>query len=113
MDTDKLVKTLIKQYLKEYEQAQKLYKKYKTKKLEPKKITELKEDIKTIKKKVNYLLEQMNEKIKATNEIQDYDKEIYEQYKNLASALEAIKEEIVNLDTELNGEENGGANTQA
>ncbi len=105
---DKLIQTFIKQYLREYWQAKKLYEKYKAGKLEPKKIAELKEDINTIKKKVTYMIEQMNAKIKATDEIQDYDRKIYEQYKDLESALEAINNEMTQFDKEINGGENGG-----
>ena len=113
MNTDKLIQTFIKQYLKEYWEIKKLYEKYKAGKLDPRKITEFKEKIKTIKKKVAYLLEQMSTKIKATDEIQDYDRKIYEQYKNLETALEAINDEITQLDKEINGGENGGTTTQA
>ncbi len=113
MNNDKLVKTLIKYHLKEYWEIKKLYEKHKAGKLNPKKTTELKEKLKIIKKKINYLIEQMTEKIKAIEEIKDYDKEIYEQYINLKGVLEAINDEMSQIDKEINGGENGGTTAQA
>jgi len=107
-----LVKTLMKEYFKEYEDTKKLYKSYKAGKLNPKKVEKLKNDIDVIKKKVNFLLEQMNEKINAVNEIQDYDKKIYEQYISLRDSLKSISEEINMIDKEVKGGENGGTTTQ-
>ncbi len=113
MDTDKLVKTLINSYFREYNKVKKLYEEYKKGRLNPKKTNEMKEDLQSIKKKVNYLLEQMNEKIKATSEIKDYNMEIYEQYKNLRGTLAMMNDEIAEIEKSMSREQNGEPNTNA
>ncbi|MGC8588928.1 MAG: hypothetical protein ACP5LI_07900 [Hydrogenobaculum sp.] len=111
-NNEKLVKVLIKSYFGEYNRIKKLYEKYKKGKLDAKKINEVKESVLNIKKKLDYLLEQMNEKIKATSEIGEYDKKVYEEYINLRNILTTIKEEIIAIEKEINGGQDGGSPTQ-
>ena len=111
MDTDKLIKTLINSYFREYGKVKKLYEEYKKGKLNPKKTNEMKEDLQNIKNKVNYLLEQMNEKIKTTSEIKDYNIKIYEQYKNLRDTLTMMNDEIAEIEKAISREQNGEPNT--
>ncbi|MGC8588932.1 MAG: hypothetical protein ACP5LI_07920 [Hydrogenobaculum sp.] len=111
-NTDKLVKVLINSYFKEYNRIKKLYEKHKLGKLQGKKADELKEDISSMKRKINYLLGQMNEKIESTKEIQDYDKKIYEQYINLRNILMEMNDEIAAIEKGVNGGQNGEPSTQ-